>query len=395
MNSAMTELLQSDVQLQQMIKYGASGGDENRGILTQIKADELPDEPVNVFSNAPAEFEERSRMLWDDTQKLYYHACKANRFSENYLKYSEELEKSIRQMGSVCITKAALEQKGLKFKSLTKLGVEELVRMSSYHLRKAHAALEGIYKDNSLLGLSYLKQEFRWDALISRLLSTEVKIQKIKDGKLNADDLLKQDENFRGSPRTNETGESGVTQRVQVNPSALPIDGAMARRMLSLEKAEQKQVDAVRKEKFRKIRELEKLERKLDRTPGTYKPSMIELTREQKRQINESSAEYLRNEIAEMEAAEPEEKTKAADPEPRELAPGEISEAEARKILIDDAMKRGDQQSLMEIPLEDAATFYQRWLRWTESLRERNSSPRSGPSNEKRKSLREKRKKKK
>ena len=70
MNTAMTELLQSDVQLQQMIKYGASGGNENRGILTQIKAGELPDEAVNVFSNAPAEFEERSRMLWDDTQKL-------------------------------------------------------------------------------------------------------------------------------------------------------------------------------------------------------------------------------------------------------------------------------------------------------------------------------------
>ena len=393
MNTAMTELLQSDVQLQQMIKYGASGGNENRGILTQIKAGELPDEAVNVFSNAPAEFEERSRMLWDDTQKLYYHACKANRFSENYLKYSEELEKSIRQMGSVCITKAALEQKGLEFKSLAELGVEELVRMSSYHLRKAHAALEGIYKDNNLLGLSYLKQEFRWDALISRLLSTEAKIQKIKDGKLNVDDLLKQDENFRNVPRTNETGDSSATQRVQVNPSALPIDGSMARKMLSLEKAAEKQVAEVRKEKLRKIRELEKLERKLDRTPGTYKPSMIELTREQKRQINESNAEYLRNEIAEMEAVEAKKTTKPAPPEPKELAPGEISEAEARKILMDDAMKRGDQQALMEIPLEDSAIFYQRWLRWSENLCERNNSLRSGPSNEKRRALREKRKK--
>ena len=393
MNALAAELMQQDEQLQQMLKYGMSGGKENRGILTQIKAAELPDEAINVFSNAPAEFEERSRMLWDDTQKLYYHACKANRFSENYLKYSEELEKSIRQMGSVCITKAALEQKGLEFPTLAELGVEELVRMSSYHLRKAHAALEGIYKDNNLLGINYLKQEFRWDALISRLLSTESKIQKIKDGKLNVDDLLKQDENFRGSLPTNENNNTGVTQRVRLNPSALPIDGAMARKMLSLEKAEQKQVEAARKEKQRKIRELEKLERKLDRTPGMYKPSMIDLTKEQKRQINESNAEYLREEIAEMEAAEPE--VKAPAPEPRELAPGEISEAEARKILMDDAMKRGDQQALMQIPLEDSAAFYQRWLRWSEDLRERNNSPRSGPSNEKRKALREKRKKRK
>ena len=239
MNALAAELMQQDEQLQQMLKYGMSGGKENRGILTQIKAAELPDEAINVFSNAPAEFEERSRMLWDDTQKLYYHACKANRFSENYLKYSVELEKSIRQMGSVCITKAALEQKGLEFPTLAELGVEELVRMSSYHLRKAHAALEGIYKDNNLLGISYLKQEFRWDALISRLLSTESKIQKNKDGKLNVDDLLKQDKNFRSSLPTNENNNTGVTQRVRLNPSALPIDGAMARKMLSLEKAEQ------------------------------------------------------------------------------------------------------------------------------------------------------------
>ena len=94
-----------------------------------------------------------------------------------------------------------------------------------------------------------------------------------------------------------------------------------------------------------------------------------------------------------MEAAEPEEKQKA--PELRELAPGEISEAEARKILMDDAMKRGDQQALTEIPLEDAATFYRRWLKWSENLRERNNSPSSGPSNEKRRALREKRKKRK
>ncbi|MBQ4514988.1 MAG: hypothetical protein II969_18490 [Anaerolineaceae bacterium] len=393
MDMMTAEMLDTADQMRQNDIQGAGGGSENRGILTPVKAADLPDEPINEFSNAPAEFEERSHMLWDDTQKLYYHACKANRFSENYLKYSEELEKSIRQMGTFCITKAALEQKGLEFPSLAELGVEELVRMSSYHLRKAHAALEGIYKDNSLLGLSYLKQEFRWDALIGRLLSTEVKIQKIKDGKLNADDLLKQDENFRGAPRTNENNDTGVMQRLQVNPSALPIDGAMARRMLSLEKAEQKQVKAVRKEKLRKIRELEKLERKLDRTPGTYKPSMIELSREQKRQINESNAEYLHKEIAEMEAAEPEEKQKA--PELRELAPGEISEAEARKILMDDAMKRGDQQALTEIPLEDAATFYRRWLKWSENLRERNNSPSSGPSNEKRRALREKRKKRK
>ena len=88
--------------------------------------------------------------------------------------------------------------------------------MSSYHLRKTHAALEGIYKDNSLLGLSYLKQEFRWDALISRLQATEVKIQKIKTGKLNVESILEQTETFRNAPRSGQTA-SGSARSLNVN----------------------------------------------------------------------------------------------------------------------------------------------------------------------------------
>ncbi|MBQ4514920.1 MAG: hypothetical protein II969_18145 [Anaerolineaceae bacterium] len=392
MNTMAAEMMEIADQVNQNDIQDAGGGRDNRGILTPVRAADLPDEPANVFSNAPAEFEERSRLLWYDTQKLYYHACTANRFSENYLKYSEELEKSVKQMGSVCLTKAALEQKGMEFPNLSELNTEELVRISSYHLRKAHAALEGIYKDNSLLGLSYLKQEFRWSALIGRLEATEVKIQKIKDGKLNADDLFKQDESFRGAQRTNDKSDQESAQRFQVNPSALPIDGSMAKRMISLEKTAQKQAQEARKEKLHKIRELEKLERKLDRTPGTFKPSMIELKKEDKRWVDEHNAEYLRKEIAKMEAAEREEQIPTEIPETREPVPGEISEAEARKILMDEAMKRGDQQAILEIPLEDSQTFYQRWVRWCESVTKRKN-PVPGPSNEKRKALREKRKK--
>ncbi|MBQ4512900.1 MAG: hypothetical protein II969_07900 [Anaerolineaceae bacterium] len=367
MDTMTAGFMQSDKQLQQLLKYGASGGKENRGILTQIKAAELPDEPVNVFSNAPAEFEERSRILWDDTQKLYYHACKANRFSENYLKYSQELEKSIRQMGSICITKAALEQKGLEFKSLEELGVEELVRMVSYHLRKAHAALEGIYKDNNLLGMSYLKQEFRWDALISRLQATEVKILKIRDGKLDAEDLLERDENFRGAPRTNDGFKTGMSPNLLPNDRALPINGSMAREMLRKEKVLAKQQ-----------KEYERLERKLQNSAlaggKIIKP-------------------YPVPKVAFYEDDDPK---APARHDITQLPPGTITEAEARKKLMDEAMKRGDQKAVMEIPLEDSKTFQQRWLRRNEEARKELRNLRlDGPSEEKRKSLREKRKKRK
>ena len=364
MNALTAEFMQEDKQLQLSLKYGASGGKDNRGILTQIKAAELPDEPINVFSNAPAEFEERSRILWDDTQKLYYYACKANRFSEDYLKYSQELEKSIRQMGSVCITKAALEQKGLEFKSLAELGVEELVRMSSYHLRKAHAALEGIYKDNSLLGVSYLKQEFRWNALISRLQATETKIQKIKAGKLNADDLLKQDENFRNVPRTNDGFKTGMSPNLLPNDRALPINGSMAREMLRKENILAKQQ-----------KEYERLERRLQNSPL-------------------AGGEFIKPYPVPKVAFYGNDSKTPDQHEISQLQPGTITEAEARKRLMDEAMKRGDRKAIMEIPLEDSKTFQQRWQRHNEEARRelRNLSL-DGPSAEKRKALREKRKK--
>ena len=196
MNAAKAEILQQ--KQTQMQAIGISG---NRGVLERIDPAKLPEEPTDTFSTVPYEFEESVRYLWDDTQKLYYHACRANRFSENYLLYSDELEKSIRKMGSYCLTKAALEQKGMLFPSLSELSVPELVGMVSYHLRKTHAAFEGIYRDNNRLGLSYLTREFRWVALGNRLKATETKIQKIKDGKLNADELLKQDDFYQPAHR--------------------------------------------------------------------------------------------------------------------------------------------------------------------------------------------------
>ncbi len=386
---------------QKQTQAQAFGISENRGVLERIDPARLPDEPTDVFSTVPYEFEESVRYLWDDTQKLYYHACKANRFSENYLTYSEELEKSIREMGSYCLTKAALEQKGMEFPNLSELSVSELVGMVSYHLRKTHAAFEGIYRDNNRLGLSYLTREFRWVALGDRLKATEAKIQKIKDGKLSADELLKQDETYRNAPRKGENTGREIPERLPVNPAALPIKGSMAREMLGFEKEEQKKAEKLRKEKERRMKQLEKLERELDHTPGVYKQDVIRLTKEQQSLVNQHSAENLRREIAAIDAKfeegfgiqVPEDRNR--EPDTKQLPPGKITEAEARKLLMDEAMKRGDRQAVMEIPLEDSETFYQRYLRRNEEVRKRNQAARGVPSNETRKALREKRKKRK
>ncbi|MBQ4514764.1 MAG: hypothetical protein II969_17355 [Anaerolineaceae bacterium] len=65
---------------------------------------------------------------------------------------------------------------------------------------------------------------------------------------------------------------------------------------------------------------------------------------------------------------------------------------------MDEAIRIGDQQAILEIPLEDSDTFYQRWLRRNEEVRKRNliNMDAAGvPPSDTWKALREKRKKRK
>lgn len=348
----------------------------NRGIITDIKASELPAEAWNEFSDAPFEFEDTVLNLWGDTQKSYYHACTANRFSENYLTLCTQLEKNIRQLGSFCITKTVLEQKGIACSRLSDLSIRELVGMVSFHLRKAHAAFDGTYRDNNILGITYLNWEFRWFGLGNRLKATEVKIQKIKEGKLNVDSMLEQAEIFKGETRTNNS-PAAEPKSLKANPDALPLNGSVAREMIRREKA------AVRREKeYRKdIEDAAKI------WGQTFDWDEIDWMSEieKRRQAREQ--------------ARPVQKPDAAEGSDENT----ITEAEARKTLIEDAMKRGDQQALMDIPKEDSRQLLDRWNAYLERIEKEyfaaqqpgKAVPRVGPSDEVRKNLREKRKKKK
>ena len=50
-----------------------------RGIPANVKVRDLQDEAFDAFSDAPFDFEDTAQMLWEDTQKVYYHACTAKR----------------------------------------------------------------------------------------------------------------------------------------------------------------------------------------------------------------------------------------------------------------------------------------------------------------------------
>lgn len=360
---------------------------ENRGIVTKVKAADLPAEASDAFSDAPFEFEETAKNLWDDTQKAYYHSRTANRFSDEYLQLCTLLEKSIRELGSLCLTKAALEHKGQEFPKLSEMSIIELVKMVSFHLRKTHAAFEGIYKDNSILGITYLNWEFRWFTLGSRLKATEVKIQKIKDGKIDVDDMLKENETFKGEPRTNDKPRENQPKSLRVNHDALPIIGSMAGWLKKKERLEEKQEKIRQRNRIRKQKEADRLERAAVRASGI---EMFTPTRDQVALANQIRADRLRQELEEELQ---EEHREASEDEVQQEG---IEEAEARRILMEDAMKRGDQEAIMTIPLEDTPTFHARWMRHLEEQeREYLASRHKGPSSDTRKALRGKRKKKK
>ena len=366
---------------------------EYRGIITNVKAADLPAEEISEFSDAPSEFEHTALLLWGDTQKVYVNACTANRFFENYLMFCDQLEKNIKQLGSYCLTKAVLEQNGMSFPKLSRMTIRELAGMVGFHLRKAHAALEGIYRDNNILGMTYLNWEFRWAGLDNRLRATEVKILAIKEGKINTESMLKKAETFKGEPGTGDKAPSDTAKSLPSHANALPIKGSMARTMLGIEKRAEKEAIQNFRERERKRRELQRLERATDRCLGIrpYAP-----TKEMNAMVNQIKAERLRAELEAEAGAEPGQELKEdVNSEAETPPPRMITEAEARKRLMDDAMKRKDQEAILAIPQEDSSAFRERWDNYIARLKREAMAPRSGPPPEVRKALREKRKKRK
>ena len=360
-------------------------GKQNRGILSYVNVRDLPQESPDEFCSSPLDFENSALLVWEDTLKIYDHACIENRFSENYLKYCARLEKNIKQAGSLCLTKAVLEQNGMNFPGLDAMNIRELLGMVSFHLLKCHAALDGLYKDNHLLGLTYLDWEVRWLGLSSRLRATDLKIQKIREGTVDTISLFRQEQAIREGSRSGDSGPVSGPRSLPLNTGALPISGSMAKELLRFEMAK-------RKEEERRRREKERLERELMSDGFLAKPF-----RPLSRKEIMSEIKKCREEAREEEKNEPQ-------PAPAETGPKEeqsktLTEAEARKVLIDRALEKGDQETVLAIQREDGEAFHRRWLRYIEEVkaenRRRAAAVRAGPDDATRRKLREKRKKKK
>ena len=387
-----------------------------RGILSPVKESELPFEKLDEFSRSPLEFEHTASMLWKDTQIIFNHACRENRFSENYLKYCAQLEKNIKRVGSLCLTKAVLEQNGESFPKLEDMTIRELAGMTACHLRKCHAALEGLYWDNDLLGMTYLNWEFRWFDLAKRLNATEVKIQKIREGKISYIPMLEQARPFKSDPKSNGSDLAARSASLRINANALPLDSSMGKVMVRAEKvrkAEEKRqnrlIEQLNREMMKDFKPLMSSASKMDRLSAlhqaasampaalheavSYDPEFNQKTSfagSRIGQINSYAGNTSKKEITD----EDNRKETVNFPENAEKT---ITEGEARDILIQKAVDEGDKETLDAILSEDTHTFHQRWMRYVEETERQNrvrSSVRAGPSAETRKKLRSKRKKK-
>ncbi len=186
----------------------------------------LPFEPLDEFSDAPLEFEEIAQTLYEGLQDLYLSAARANRHSAGYQVLCGHLEKNIRLAGSMCLTKAVLERKGLSFPSLEALSVKELYTMVSLHFRKTGAAFRELRDSGKGLDMSLLDSLCRWAFLAERLKATEEKILGIRSGKIPADSLLRRAEVFRGEPRGSHPRRDPNAIR---RAASLPVIGSYAR----------------------------------------------------------------------------------------------------------------------------------------------------------------------
>ena len=309
----------------------------------------LPFEPMDEFSDAPLEFEELAETLWKILNDTYILSVKYNRQSPYYPKLCSHLEKDIKQLGSLCVTKAVLEQKDLSFPKLEGLTVKELYAMVSLHFRKCRQAFQDGCDAGKGYDMEMLDWVCRWALLAERLKATEEKIRKIRSGKINVDQLLERAQAFKNEPR----GE-----RVRRDPQEI-------RKAASL--------PVIRSFASQTVRERRKAERQRIR---------------EERAREKAKKKAVSGGIGGVKPFPPLPMT----PEP------------LRDILMEKARSRGDEEAMEQIPKEDLDALEKRLHAYTQEIRKegpggtvkRTAAPsRTGPSDSVRKKLREKRKKRK
>ena len=160
----------------------AEAGDTNA-------ASNLPLESIEDFSTAPISFEETHAIILERTRDLFALTARYNRHSEEYLEACSYLDKSIRVLGSACITRFVVEKPGMTVLSkLSDLSTKYLFGMASFNFRKLNAAIEDEMQDQGQFSMSLMNMLLRYQQTLDRLRATEAKIYKINAGEIDYGD---------------------------------------------------------------------------------------------------------------------------------------------------------------------------------------------------------------
>ncbi|MBQ6518336.1 MAG: hypothetical protein IJI14_06430 [Anaerolineaceae bacterium] len=338
----------------------ASFADGKNGVKNAL-TDEFgfPFEPEGRYNSAPLEFEETVKALWVVLTNTNYAAVRRNRLSPSYSILMQHLEKYIKQMGACCITKEVLEKSGERFPGLDIINIKELHRMTSLHFRKCCDAYNDLQKSGQGQDMNMVSWIFRWASLSERLKATQDRINNIRSGKINIESLLARETVYKGeSPYQKDHSHRLVGSWVK--SSSLPVIKSFARDVKARKAAEEKAEKKIQRQAEQAAKRLEKTAAKL---PAEFRDPIIR--------------------------PYPVPKINGLGLTPREL----------KQLLMDEAKKRGDMAEAGIIAAETTNQLIERFKKFQEPERVRGSDPqndpRSGPSAETRKKLREKRKKKK
>ena len=205
---------------------------------TGIDPLDLPFESLDEYSDDPLEYEEISRTLWEDLNDVYILAARTNRHSPNYQLLCSRLEKNIRLAGRLCVTGTVLEQKDLQVSLPEGMCVKELYAMVSLHFRKCDRAYRELRDSGKGLDMSLLDWIIRWASLAEKLKATEEKIRNIKSGKVSAESMIGRAAVFRREPR--ERKNAGAVKALR-RASSLPVLGSYARDLLKQKRREEQE----------------------------------------------------------------------------------------------------------------------------------------------------------
>ena len=197
-----------------------------------------PFEAFDSFSMKPLEFLETAMRLHNEASETFCMLRELNRHSPLFYQMSSQLEKLISQLGSVCITKAVIEQQeGETFQLLEGLTIAWLRERTAFNFRKCYSSymesLSLLHFNQAAMSLS-----LRWSALDKRLQATAEKIELIKSGKVKVDlrdkaeELKKQSDGAESTEKKDDPAqELDKTSALAPKAHALPIDKSAVREM--------------------------------------------------------------------------------------------------------------------------------------------------------------------